>query len=428
MMLCEERDDSEYFISLLQACGEGDDVKQLELVLEELRQAGIEVSSELEMLLRSLTSAEDNAALWSYLKMGLDSEDRLNIETFLEGLPPQEVMCTQMYLKMLESRERQLLTNMKFATSIKDAKRCKDLEALLNLQERARKDPALHSEFALKLEKGIATLCAAVGTTAAGPTAEQQQQQEQRPSGARSASSSSTSSEDDDELLRRARAGTASRAEDAAQRTTPPRYESGTPRPFWAGAGPKKTTVGPAAAPPPRAPSPPTEPRQQQQQEEQKRQQEEQKRQQEELRRNQQKRQQEHQRQQEQQQRARQQQQQQQRPSSARPGSKEGARQSNTNGQQEEQQRGESSRNHTRNKRPNNKKAPFLSQGSRMNALRVLGFPPNARPTIQELKAAYRKGALEWHPDRAKNHNNAEQATEKFQQVRQAFDILQGYV
>lgn len=48
----------------------------------------------------------------------------------------------------------------------------------------------------------------------------------------------------------------------------------------------------------------------------------------------------------------------------------------------------------------------------------VLGVSRNA--TLDEIKAAYRKQALKWHPDR----NKSPEATEKFKQINQAFEIL----
>jgi len=46
-----------------------------------------------------------------------------------------------------------------------------------------------------------------------------------------------------------------------------------------------------------------------------------------------------------------------------------------------------------------------------------LGIPSNASES--EIKKAYRKGALKWHPD--KNPNNKEEANKKFQEISQAF-------
>ena len=39
-----------------------------------------------------------------------------------------------------------------------------------------------------------------------------------------------------------------------------------------------------------------------------------------------------------------------------------------------------------------------------------------------DLKKAYKKKALEWHPD--KNHGNIKEATEKFALIREAYEVL----
>lgn len=48
----------------------------------------------------------------------------------------------------------------------------------------------------------------------------------------------------------------------------------------------------------------------------------------------------------------------------------------------------------------------------------ILGVSKNA--TSDELKRAYRKLALEWHPDR----NKSKEATEKFKEINEAYEIL----
>jgi len=50
----------------------------------------------------------------------------------------------------------------------------------------------------------------------------------------------------------------------------------------------------------------------------------------------------------------------------------------------------------------------------------ILGVSKNA--TDEELKKAYRKLALKWHPDR--NRDNAAEATEKFKEIGEAYDVL----
>ena len=48
----------------------------------------------------------------------------------------------------------------------------------------------------------------------------------------------------------------------------------------------------------------------------------------------------------------------------------------------------------------------------------VLGVSKNA--SADEIKSAYRKQALKWHPDR----NKTNEATEKFKQVNKAYEVL----
>ena len=51
---------------------------------------------------------------------------------------------------------------------------------------------------------------------------------------------------------------------------------------------------------------------------------------------------------------------------------------------------------------------------------KILGIKKNATET--EIKKAYRKLALKWHPD--KNPNNREEAEEKFKKINEAYSIL----
>ncbi len=51
---------------------------------------------------------------------------------------------------------------------------------------------------------------------------------------------------------------------------------------------------------------------------------------------------------------------------------------------------------------------------------KVLGVSRDATDT--ELKKAYRKLAIKWHPD--KNQNNEEEATKKFKEISEAYDVL----
>lgn len=75
--------------------------------------------------------------------------------------------------------------------------------------------------------------------------------------------------------------------------------------------------------------------------------------------------------------------------------------------------------------RPN---VPPRTSGTRAErraaALAVLGFGPTETPDHATLKTAYRQCALKWHPDRKQNHDRVEEATEKFQAAKEAFDAL----
>jgi DnaJ-class molecular chaperone len=51
---------------------------------------------------------------------------------------------------------------------------------------------------------------------------------------------------------------------------------------------------------------------------------------------------------------------------------------------------------------------------------KVLDVPTTA--TTEEIKKAYKKLALKWHPDR--NPDNVEEATEKFKSISEAFEVL----
>ena len=51
---------------------------------------------------------------------------------------------------------------------------------------------------------------------------------------------------------------------------------------------------------------------------------------------------------------------------------------------------------------------------------RILKVDHNA--SQDDIKRAYRKGALRWHPD--KNQNNQEEATRKFQDLQKAYEVL----
>lgn len=57
--------------------------------------------------------------------------------------------------------------------------------------------------------------------------------------------------------------------------------------------------------------------------------------------------------------------------------------------------------------------------------LYLLGFDPaRGFPSSSDLRAAYRKAAMDSHPDRQQNHARQETAKELFQKVKEAFDYL----
>jgi len=60
---------------------------------------------------------------------------------------------------------------------------------------------------------------------------------------------------------------------------------------------------------------------------------------------------------------------------------------------------------------------------TREAALTCLGL--KGSPTGDEIRRAYKQAALQCHPDRPQNHAIAEEAKENFQQVKDAFDLLQ---
>ena len=51
---------------------------------------------------------------------------------------------------------------------------------------------------------------------------------------------------------------------------------------------------------------------------------------------------------------------------------------------------------------------------------KILGV--NKQSNNQELKKAYRKLALKWHPD--KNQTNVEKASENFKKINEAYEVL----
>merc|ERR1740121_3254473 len=68
-------------------------------------------------------------------------------------------------------------------------------------------------------------------------------------------------------------------------------------------------------------------------------------------------------------------------------------------------------------------KAPIAKGNiNRSQALACLDL--SGDPGDEEIRKAYKKAALRWHPDRRQNHDCADAAKEKFQEVRAAFEYL----
>lgn len=84
------------------------------------------------------------------------------------------------------------------------------------------------------------------------------------------------------------------------------------------------------------------------------------------------------------------------------------------------QEREEEKKKERRRKQEEEHKKPL----DRAEALRVLGFDPRAFPTVEDLKKAYRSGALKYHPDRRHNHDDPEAAADMFRRVKASFDLL----
>jgi len=62
---------------------------------------------------------------------------------------------------------------------------------------------------------------------------------------------------------------------------------------------------------------------------------------------------------------------------------------------------------------------------TRAAALECLGLNAAGKDlTMDELRRAYKKGALRWHPDRQQNHGKEEEAKQRFQDVRRAYELL----
>ncbi len=73
------------------------------------------------------------------------------------------------------------------------------------------------------------------------------------------------------------------------------------------------------------------------------------------------------------------------------------------------------------NSQKNNRKTSFsFSKNHRSMYLETLGL--NEMASTQDVKKAYRKMAMQWHPDR----NHSPEAEEQFKKVKDAFEHLYG--
>lgn len=70
------------------------------------------------------------------------------------------------------------------------------------------------------------------------------------------------------------------------------------------------------------------------------------------------------------------------------------------------------------------KPEPQPPKGPMTRTKALLRLELSGDPTEEEIRKAYKKAALRWHPDRRQNHDCAELAKERFQEVRAAFDML----
>ncbi|MQL95108.1 hypothetical protein Taro_027775 [Colocasia esculenta] len=66
---------------------------------------------------------------------------------------------------------------------------------------------------------------------------------------------------------------------------------------------------------------------------------------------------------------------------------------------------------------------PYVGESGRSCYYAVLGVRTNA--SASEIRAAYRKLALKWHPDRwAKDPSVAGEAKRRFQRIQEAYSVL----
>jgi len=67
---------------------------------------------------------------------------------------------------------------------------------------------------------------------------------------------------------------------------------------------------------------------------------------------------------------------------------------------------------------------PAYMTSKRSKAYWLLGIDGEKRLTGADLRSAYRRAAMESHPDKLQNHTRQHEANELFQQVKAAYDYL----
>jgi len=343
------------FSSLLRDCSLGDDVAQFEMVLDQMKAAGIEVVDILTEAVKALNKSDDTIALWSYLKTALEDEDRMSIETFAEALPPEKVRYTEVFLKRCEVREVKILRHLEFNNKVAEASRTKNVESLLNLAEEAKKEgfdasgPELAVAFILGSSEATRPTVQPRKYSArensprsSPPTFRESQppptfERPKPPTGWEKPEERSERSEKPEEKSEKSKTPPEAEAQERGKKQAEePKFQpdpddsrtKAPPRPSWAGRGPTRA-------------------------------------------------------------------------------------QSSEKIPESGYRKRETSRNQPAQSKPM----------SRALAHQILGIPLG-NVSMQDLKAAYRKGALEWHPDRAKNHASPDVAKERFQKIKEAFDLL----
>jgi curved DNA-binding protein CbpA len=68
----------------------------------------------------------------------------------------------------------------------------------------------------------------------------------------------------------------------------------------------------------------------------------------------------------------------------------------------------------------------LLKKSKRKDLYALIGVAKGAAATEQEIKTAYRKAALKWHPDRhsASSEEKKKEAETKFKEINDAFELL----